>query len=44
VGFLKGFYEILMGFLDGSYGNSMLYHVISMIFPWGFCGIPIGFP
>ena len=42
------FYDIFRGFLCGflwdSFAVSILFHVISMIFPWDFCGIPLEFP
>ena len=33
-----------MRFLWDFFVVPVLFHVISMIFLWGFCGIPMGFP
>ena len=48
MGFPRCFYDISMGLLLGFSWDffvvPMLFHVISMIFLWDFCGIPMGFP
>ena len=45
--FLLDSYDISMGFLWGSYRNSMMFlldfYDISMGLKWGFYGIPVGF-
>ena len=43
MGFLKEFYEILMGFLCGSYAISMLYLDLSMGFLWDSYGVSMIF-
>ena len=48
VGFQRYFHDVSMGLLlEFSWDffvAPMLFHVISMICLWDFCGIPLGFP